>query len=143
MRLGLLILVCFAAGCSVGPNYRRLSAPAPPAFKEQPPDTSWKQAQPSDAFAKGRWWEVYNDPALNALEEQVAISNQNVLQAEARFRQARAAVREARSALFPTITTSPSITESGTGSGGLGGRGVSATGATTSGTRTVYNFRST
>src|SRR5438105_13031871 len=76
-------LLLVAAGCSVGPNYNRPSAPAPPAFKEQPPDDSWKQAQPSDAFAKGRWWEIYNDPALNALEEQVAISNQNVLQSEA------------------------------------------------------------
>ena len=46
----------------------------------------WKQSQPGDAYSKGRWWELYNDPALNALEEQVGVSNQNVLQAEAQYR---------------------------------------------------------
>ena len=85
----------------VGPNYNRPPAPVPPAFKEQPPD-GWKEAQPNDAALKGKWWEIYNDPKLNALEEQVSISNQNVLAAEAQYRAARAAVQIARSALFPT-----------------------------------------
>ncbi len=64
----------------------------------------WKQSQPGDAYTKGRWWELYNDAALNALEEQVSVSNQNVLQAEAQYRQAKAAVSVARAALFPTAT---------------------------------------
>ena len=50
---------------------------------------------------RGKWWEVFNDPALNKLEEQVGISNQNVLAAEAQFRQAEALVRVARSAYYP------------------------------------------
>ena len=58
----------------------------------------WKQSQPGDAYSKGRWWELYNDAALNALEEQVSVSNQNVLQAEAQYRQAKAAVSVARAA---------------------------------------------
>ena len=62
---------------TVGPNYQTPPAPMPPAFKEAPPD-GWKEATPSDAVLKGKWWEIYNDPELNALEEQVTISNQNV-----------------------------------------------------------------
>ena len=88
MRRNLLIIciaVTVCGGCKVGPNYKRPSAPAPPAFKEQPPpnfkeadNPGWKQAQPGDAFMKGKWWEVYKDPKLNALEEQVALNNQQI-----------------------------------------------------------------
>ncbi len=106
----LLLALLVSAGCTVGPNYKRPSAAAPPAFKEQPPENfkeaeaaGWKQSQPGDAYSKGRWWELYNDPALNALEEQVSVSNQNVMQAEAQYRQAKAAVSVARAALFPTV----------------------------------------
>lgn len=96
-------LLLVSSGCVVGPNYRRPPAPVPEAFKEKPPE-GWREAQPNDAAIKGKWWEIYNDPQLNALEEQVSISNQNVLQAEAQYRAARAAVQVARSALYPTLT---------------------------------------
>jgi NodT family efflux transporter outer membrane factor (OMF) lipoprotein len=69
----------------------------------------WKQAQPNEAAKRGKWWEVYNDPELNALEEQVSISNQNILAAEAQFREAKFAVRIARSNLYPTISVAPTI----------------------------------
>ncbi|HLG96376.1 MAG TPA: efflux transporter outer membrane subunit [Bryobacteraceae bacterium] len=143
-----------SAGCMVGPNYKRPSAPAPPAFKEQPPENfkeasaeGWKQSQPGDAYAKGKWWEVYNDPALNALEEQVGISNQNVQQAEALYRQAKGAVGVAHAALFPVITTAPSISASQSGGGGSGfvsngnvvGNGAGAASAS-SAIRTSYVF---
>ena len=136
----LLALLLVSAGCAVGPNYKRPSAAAPPAFKEQPPvnfkeaeAAGWKQSQPGDAYSKGRWWELYNDAALNALEEQVSVSNQNVLQAEAQYRQAKAAVTVARAALFPVVTTTPSITAAG---------GPSATGSSsgTSASRTSFNL---
>ena len=108
-------LLLFATSCMVGPKYKRPSAPVPEVYKETPTDnpqeiSNWKQAQPSDALAHGKWWEIFNDPELNALEEQVSISNQNVLAAEAQFREARYAVRIARSNLFPTISAAPSIT---------------------------------
>ncbi len=106
-------VVFFLVGCSVGPNYRRPSAPATPAFKEAPPE-GWKQAQPNEAISRGKWWEIYNDPALNALEEQVSISNQNVLVAMAQYREARDAVRIARSNYYPTVTSAPAITNSRT-----------------------------
>jgi NodT family efflux transporter outer membrane factor (OMF) lipoprotein len=104
-----------SSGCrEVGPNYRLPPAPVPEAFKEKPPD-GWKEAQPSDTALKGKWWEIYNDTELNGLEDQVNISNQNVLAAEAQYRAARATVQIARSALFPTVTAGP------TASGSQGG----------------------
>jgi len=103
----------------VGPKYQRATAPVPPAYKETPPAgaqeaSGWKPAQPSDAAVRGKWWEIYGDPELNALEEQVSISNQNVLAFEAQFRAARNAVRIARSGLFPTVTAGVSIANSRT-----------------------------
>jgi NodT family efflux transporter outer membrane factor (OMF) lipoprotein len=98
-----------SSGCRVvGPDYKLPPAPVPEAFKEKPPD-GWKEAQPSDTALKGKWWEIYNDPELNALEEQVNISNQNVLAAEAQYRAARATVQIARSALFPLVTAGPAV----------------------------------
>jgi len=118
----LLTLLLVSAGCAVGPHYQRPSAAAPPAFKEQPPvdfkeaeAAGWKQSQPGDAYSKGRWWELYNDAALNALEEQVGVSNQNVLEAEAQYRQAKAAVSVARAALLPVVTADPAANVGGPG----------------------------
>jgi NodT family efflux transporter outer membrane factor (OMF) lipoprotein len=114
----LLITFCLLLpSCHVGPEYKRPPAAAPPAFKELPPVNSpqaaeWAPAQPSDALARGKWWEIYGDPELNALEEQVSISNQNLMVAEAQFREAKLAVKIARSNLYPTISGAPSIVNS-------------------------------
>jgi NodT family efflux transporter outer membrane factor (OMF) lipoprotein len=101
-------------GCMVGPKYVKPAVPMAPAFKEQVPDSykqsdGWKPAQPGDQALRGNWWEVFGDPQLNALEEQLTASNQDLKVAEARFRQARAMIRFNRSEEFPTISTSPSI----------------------------------
>ena len=82
---------------------------APEAYKETP---GWKVAQPRDELSRGAWWEIYNDPKLNALEEQVDINNQNIAAAEAQFRQALALVQDARAAYFPTVTGGASWTRS-------------------------------
>src|ERR1035438_3713374 len=140
VRIGAILgLLLVSAGCMVGPNYRRPTAATPPAFKEQPPvnfkeaeAAGWKPSQPGDAFAKGRWWELYNDAALNALEEQVSVSNQNVLRAEAQYRQAKAAVGVARASLFPVVSAAAAITESGSGSGAAAGSSSGAAGTRTS-----------
>ena len=134
-------LLLLLAACMVGPKYQRPSAPVPAAYKEAPPPNfkeagPFQPAQPNDAAARGRWWEIYKDPQLNALEEQVGISNQNVLLAEAQFRQAQEAARVARSSLFPTVTGSPAISTSRT-SGSL--FNVNA-GNLTSGERNTYNL---
>ncbi|MBV9766748.1 MAG: efflux transporter outer membrane subunit [Acidobacteriaceae bacterium] len=108
------LLLC---SCNPGPKYVKPPAQAPAAFKEAPPQeykegVGWKIAEPGDDRIRGNWWEVYNDPQLNALEEQVKISNQTVVQAEANFRSARTAVSTARANLFPTLTASASYTNS-------------------------------
>ena len=101
-------LTLLSSGCLKVPAYQKPTASVPQSFKEEPPQ-GWKSAAPNDGELRGKWWEIFGDPALNALEEQVSISNQNVLQAEAQFREAKAAVRIARSALFPLVTSSPSV----------------------------------
>jgi len=116
---GVVAVLIVSTGCMVGPKYQRPSAPIPPAYKETPPEnfkemSGWKVAEPNDGAIRGKWWEIYGDPALNALEEQVNISNQNLLAAEAQYRAARDAVRIARSGLFPTVTSGASITSSQT-----------------------------
>jgi NodT family efflux transporter outer membrane factor (OMF) lipoprotein len=118
--LGTAGLLLLANACMVGPKYQRPAAPAPVAFKEAPP-AGWKEAQPNDGALRGKWWEIYHDPRLNALEEQVAISNQNVLAAAAQFQAAKASVRVARAGEFPTVTAAPSATGSGTGGSGAKG----------------------
>jgi NodT family efflux transporter outer membrane factor (OMF) lipoprotein len=118
--LGTAGLLLFANACMVGPKYQRPAAPAPVAFKEAPP-AGWKEAQPNDGALRGKWWEIYGDPRLNALEDQIAISNQNVLAAEAQFQAAKASVRVARAGQFPTVTAAPSATGSGTGASGSKG----------------------
>ena len=105
------------AACTLGATYSRPPATVPSVFKEAaPPDsalaTEWNVAQPSDDVIRATWWEAFQDPLLTALEEQVAISNQTVAQAEAQFRAARAAIRTARADLFPTITAGVSATSS-------------------------------
>lgn len=107
-------LCLLIAGCTVGPNYKRPTAPAAPAFKETPPppsipNGSWKQAQPSDQVLRGKWWEIYNDPQLNALEGKVAVSNQTLKAATEQYFAARAAVQIARASYYPTLSAGPSI----------------------------------
>jgi NodT family efflux transporter outer membrane factor (OMF) lipoprotein len=116
-RPGLLgiVVVTLAAlllpGCMVGPKYHQPLAPMTPAFKEPPPESykEWKTAQPGDRTLRANWWEIFGDPQLNSLEEQVAASNQSLKVAEARFQQARAMIRFNRAAQFPTISTAPSL----------------------------------
>jgi NodT family efflux transporter outer membrane factor (OMF) lipoprotein len=100
------IITASAAGCTVGPNYVKPKADVPTAFVETP--ENWKQAQPSDAIEKGKWWEIYQDSELNQLEEQVNVSNQSLKAAEAQFAEARAALRVTRSQKYPTISADPS-----------------------------------
>jgi NodT family efflux transporter outer membrane factor (OMF) lipoprotein len=115
----LAAIALVVAGCTVGPNYKKPPVTVPPAFKEAatPEMTSaaasqLAPAQPQDATSRGQWWSVFNDPQLDGLEQQVALSNQTVAQAAARFAAARAAVLGARSGLYPTVTAGASATRS-------------------------------
>ncbi len=130
----LLVLV---SACSVGPDYVRPSMISPDAYKEL---DGWKFAHPRDGLARGPWWEIFADPQLNALEARVSISNQNLAVSEAQYREARALVREARAAYFPTVTLGLGYTRSRQSttfvSGATGGSssGTSASSSTSTGT---------
>lgn len=118
--------ICFAAlialaGCKpVGPNYTRPTYTAPPNYKEtgasivvtpppNPPGGAWQPANPSDGMLKGKWWEIYQDPQLNQLEERIATSNQGLRQALDTYLAAQDQVKAARSALYPTLSLNPSV----------------------------------
>jgi NodT family efflux transporter outer membrane factor (OMF) lipoprotein len=105
--LAALVALSFAGGCTVGPKYVKPSAEVPAEYKET---GDWKPAQPSDSASKGNWWEVYQDPQLDSLQNQIAISNQTLKAAEAQFAAARAALKVTRSNFFPTVSTNPSAT---------------------------------
>ena len=97
------------AGCMVGPDYVRPSAPVPDAYKEM---EGWKRAEPRDAIERGRWWEMFGDRELDALAARVDISNQNIRLAEANYRQAQALTEQARAGLFPTVGAGTSVIRS-------------------------------
>ncbi|HXC42382.1 MAG TPA: efflux transporter outer membrane subunit [Candidatus Dormibacteraeota bacterium] len=107
VRLMLLALTLGVTGCAVGPKYRPPVIEAPPGYKEV---GDWKPAQPNDQNLGGDWWTVFQDPQLDALEQQINVGNQNLKAAEAQFQQARAAVRYNRADYYPTVTAGPSAT---------------------------------
>jgi NodT family efflux transporter outer membrane factor (OMF) lipoprotein len=119
IRLCAAALLLSLSGCVVGPKYHPPAPQAPAAvYKESPTQSQeaglWAPAQPADAKLRGKWWEIFNDPELNALEEQLDINNQNIKQYFENFMEARAIVREARSQYFPTLSVAPSFTRSRT-----------------------------
>lgn len=106
-----LILCLLANGCRIGPAYRLPAVSTAPGYKEY--DTSiWRTAEPRDAVVRGKWWEMFQDPQLNVLEERVDAGNQSIAAAAARYDAARAVVRETRSQYFPTLTTAPAMSNS-------------------------------
>ena len=112
-------LLLMLSGCVVGPKYHPPIPPPPaPVYKESPTQSQeaglWTPAQPADAKLRGKWWEIFNDSELNALEEQLDINNQNIKQFFENFMEARAIVREARSQYFPTLSVAPSFNRSRT-----------------------------
>jgi NodT family efflux transporter outer membrane factor (OMF) lipoprotein len=149
-----ILAAAFAAatltGCHVGPKYVQPVVPPPPAFKEGMPSAysnalpgTWEPARPQDAVIKGKWWEIFNEPELNTLEEQLDIDNQNIAQYFQNFMAARAEVREYKAQEYPTLSVAPSYSRQRTPStlhnavatsGGTGTGTGSGTVASTSGT---------
>lgn len=114
---GVVLLVgfcCLTTACKVGPAYQKPNVPAPPSlYKEAaPPPISngeWKSAEPSDGALKGKWWEIFKDTQLNALEEKVAVGSQTLKAATARYQQAREQIHVARADYYPTVAAGPSL----------------------------------
>ncbi|MDJ0088525.1 efflux transporter outer membrane subunit [Pantoea allii] len=104
------VLVVLLSGCTVGPDYQRPTMAMPVHYKEA---KGWQQATPQDGQHKGAWWTVYQDATLSSLLSQVSISNQNVAEYAAQYRQAQALAAQSRAALFPTLGYDASTTRSG------------------------------
>jgi NodT family efflux transporter outer membrane factor (OMF) lipoprotein len=109
------LLTAQLLGCAVGPDYVRPVVNAPVNFKEL---KGWKQAQPRDNVLHGNWWEIFKDPELNKLEEQVIKANQSIAQAEAQYHQAQHLVQSARASLSPTGTATGTANRFRAASGG-------------------------
>jgi NodT family efflux transporter outer membrane factor (OMF) lipoprotein len=120
LALSLLAAALAASGCSVGPNYVRPDAPTSDSFKEF---EGWRTARPRDDVLRAAWWELYDDPVLSDLVEQVPIANQNLKAAEAAFRQARTLVWQARSNWYPTANFGVSFARSRVSATLRGGQG--------------------
>lgn len=106
MWAAMALLVCMN-GCTVGPNYRRPSAPTTPEFKSV---AGWQPAQPADQQIRGHWWQAYGDSELNSLEEKVSVSNQSLKIAMAQYTQARAMVQYQRANYFPFLSAGADAT---------------------------------
>jgi multidrug efflux system outer membrane protein len=102
----LLAAGIFSAGCTVGPNYKRPSAPSTIKWDLAEP---WRESDPKDSIPKGQWWTVFHDEDLNTLEAHSLEANQILKIAIARLEQARAVAAIQVSTVFPTLTTSPTV----------------------------------
>jgi NodT family efflux transporter outer membrane factor (OMF) lipoprotein len=160
------VLLSALTACMVGPKYQpptQKTTETPPAYKESPANPAtkppaqaaneqsdptlgglgnWTVAQPQDAILRGKWWELYNEPELNSLEEQLNINNQNIKQYFENFQAARALVRQARTQFFPTVTVGPSLAYSQSPSNLRGGTaaGTATTASGPAGTTPVTTF---
>ena len=145
------VMAALASGCTVGPKYHAPTpasslAPTAAAYKESPQSgDGWQVGAPQDAMLRGKWWEIFGDPELNGLEEQLNINNQNIKEYFENFMAARALVREARSQYFPTASIGPSFNRQRSSSnlrnstGVLGGSGGSTGAGTGTGTSVATN----
>ncbi len=104
------------AGCAAGPDYVRPAMDLPAHYKESGP---WKQAEPQQIDSSRNWWEAYGDSTLNTLMQQANRANQNIAQAEAQYRQARAAADAARSGFWPTVGVNAGASRSLSNSNGV------------------------
>ncbi len=114
-RVATLLAVSLTLGaCAIGPDYQRPPLATPLQFKQI---EGWTAAAPGDALERGAWWELYGDDELNTLVGRLNLSNQNLAASEAQYRQARALVRGARAAFYPSLSSSAGVTRAGQGGG--------------------------
>jgi NodT family efflux transporter outer membrane factor (OMF) lipoprotein len=131
--LALAGLLALGACTALAPS-KPLDAPASAKYLEPPP--GWMAAAPADTLTRGPWWTLFDDPVLNQLVPEVAVSNQTVAAGPAAVEESRAAVREQRASFFPTLSLDAGATRSGTGSRNSG----SSSGTTTSSSGNRYSL---
>ncbi|MGH8219590.1 MAG: efflux transporter outer membrane subunit [Steroidobacteraceae bacterium] len=137
--IGLATVMLLAAGCAVGPNYKRPPFITAAAYKEQ---DGWKPSEPADTLGRGQWWQIFHDAVLDDLESRVAISNENIQSAAAAVLEARALVHQAQASFWPSLSVNTSMTRSASGSSGFvipGGTGGAGFASSLSSNRTLYS----
>jgi NodT family efflux transporter outer membrane factor (OMF) lipoprotein len=138
--LGLMTVLIGLSACTVGPKYHPPSTKAPPVYKESPTQFKeaggWKVANPQDGMLRGKWWEIFKESELNALEEKLNINNQNIKQFFENFMEARALIREARAQYYPTVTFAPTWNRAFS-PGSLSGSAAGTNGVVTAGGHTA------
>lgn len=93
--------MAFTAGCIVGPNYQRATAPVPATWNVTEP---WRESAPKDGIPKGEWWSVFHDDDLTALEKDALRANQTLQAASANYNQSRAVTALQVATIFPVAT---------------------------------------
>ena len=103
LKLAGSVLATFSAlcGCDLAPAYRPPQYVLPVSYQGSPP---FKVAHPLDTLPRGPWWERFNDPRLNQLEQQLTAENPNLAAMAEEYTQARDMAAEARAGLFPQVT---------------------------------------
>ncbi len=135
-RIALVGLFALAA-CKVGPDYEKPKAAEPATYKEI---DGWKVVEPADDADRGEWWAVFADATLDELLRQVEVSNQNLKQAEAAYREARGVLQSAKAGILPAINVNGGVRRtSGAVGTNVGGATVGAGNTTGGGARTIYN----
>ncbi|MBV9946097.1 MAG: efflux transporter outer membrane subunit [Myxococcales bacterium] len=137
-----VLALLLASACNVGPRYRRPAAPQAGVFKEAAPAAyegspagTWRPAEPQDGARKGRWWEIFGEPELDALEERLDAGNQPIAQSFHNFMAARAQVDVARAGYFPTLSADATATRGTSGArAAYVGTSAGSTTGTTAGT---------
>ncbi|HEX8711576.1 MAG TPA: efflux transporter outer membrane subunit [Terracidiphilus sp.] len=121
--LATLFLILALTGCKpVGPNYERPDYRPPALYNNtgatsvvpppNPAGGAWTPADPSDGMLRGKWWQVYNDPELDRLENRIATNNVQLQQAYENYQAARSQVTAVRANLYPTLSGGASISRS-------------------------------
>lgn len=111
-----LAVAALLSACAVGPDYVRPALVVPAAYKES---GDWQPADPRPVASGLAWWQAYGDPVLNALMTDAERANQNIRQAEAAYRQAKALADADRAGLFPSLGLSGGATRALTNSSGV------------------------
>ena len=88
-----------SAACALGPDYQRPKEDIPPAYR-------FDTAAGDNAFADQGWWQLYEDPILQALIREALENNLDVRIAAARVEQARALLGSTRLQQLPQVSAS-------------------------------------
>lgn len=123
-----LLAAALLAGCAVGPDFSRPTMDVGGAYGQSTEamdptaNAGWVQVNPGEDSLRADWWVLYGDDKLDELMTGLQAQNLDIQLAEARYRQAQAALQSARSGLFPTVGGNVSVERSGSSGGTASGR---------------------